>query len=177
MDDTFKIALDIVLKFEGGYSNDLNDPGKATNFGIIQEVYNEYRSFKRLSPKEVKEIEQNEVEGIYYNYYWLKGDCDKFPRRLAFCHFDSCVNCGVERSNKFLQKSVNVIVDGILGPKTFEGINNLKNTDGLENIITKYLNWRREYYRELSTKRPQLRKFLNGWLNRVNQLQTILKGE
>ena len=69
MDDNselFKKALKFVLKWEGGYVNDPDDKGGATNKGITQCTYNGWLKTKGLKPKDVKNITDVEVAQIYY---------------------------------------------------------------------------------------------------------------
>jgi lysozyme family protein len=85
-------AMKFVLKWEGGYTNDPNDPGGETKYGISK------RSYPDL---DIKNLTIEEATDIYYQNYWLKAGCDNvlFPFNLIF--FDTAVNCGVERAKRF----------------------------------------------------------------------------
>ena len=65
MDELFKKALKFVLKWEGGYVNNPNDKGGATNKGITQYTYNNWLKTHGLQPRNVKFITDDEVEQIY----------------------------------------------------------------------------------------------------------------
>jgi lysozyme family protein len=65
---TLSEALQFTLKWEGGYTNHPKDPGGATNFGIIQVRYDEYRKFKGLRLNPVKNITVAEYIEIYDKY-------------------------------------------------------------------------------------------------------------
>ena len=67
---TLKEALVFTLAWEGGFTNHPLDPGGATNYGIIQSRYDEYRKFKGLAKQSVKFISKSEYEEIYDKYYW-----------------------------------------------------------------------------------------------------------
>ncbi len=85
MNKNFSVALDFVLKWEGGYSNDPNDPGGETNFGIS----------KRSYPNEdIKNMTKERAIKIYYENYWLKQKCNELPFPINFCVFNCGVNCG-----------------------------------------------------------------------------------
>ena len=69
--EIFKKALTFVLIREGGYVNDPDDPGGATNRGITQRTYNAYLAKLKKPTADVKNITEYEVKEIYYNNYWL----------------------------------------------------------------------------------------------------------
>jgi lysozyme family protein len=50
MRGNFERALAAVLVHEGGYVNHPKDPGGATNKGVTQRVYDDYRLGRGLSP-------------------------------------------------------------------------------------------------------------------------------
>ena len=52
--ELFKKALAFVLKWEGGFVNDPDDKGGATNKGITQTTYNSYLKSKKQKTKSVK---------------------------------------------------------------------------------------------------------------------------
>lgn len=169
--DIFELALNFTLKAEGGYVNDPDDPGGATNKGIIQSEYNKYRTSKKLPLISVKEITDDEVKEIYYNDYWIKAKCNLMPNRLAVAHFDTAVNVGVNQANKFLQRSLKVKDDGIIGNITIEALNKITNT---YHIVYIYIDQRKIFYINLVKNKKILIKFLKGWTNRINNLNQFL---
>lgn len=171
MDNLFKeIALPLVLKYEGGFTDHPLDKGGATNKGIIQSEYDAYRKEKKLNCQSVKFISQEEVEYIYFNKYWLKAKCEQMPKKVAVIHFDTSVNTGVKQAAKFLQRSVKVEDDGAVGKITLEAVNKLDQ----EMIITSYLDQRKSFYEYLVEKNPTQKVFLNGWLNRISNLKIVV---
>ena len=166
----FKEALILTLKYEGGFSDDPDDPGGATNKGITQSVFDAYRKSKNLPLQSVKLISDEEVEDIYYQRYWLVASCDKITPKFSIVHFDTAVNTGTKQAAKFLQRSIEIEADGIIGQKTIEKLNQQdENT-----VIKNYLDQRRTFYKNLVEKKPTLQKFLKGWLIRVDNLENYL---
>lgn len=147
--DLFKKALSFVLKWEGGYVNNPNDKGGATNKGITQGTYNNWLISQGKSRKDVKFISQQEVEEIYYKNYWLKAGCEKMSKVFAVICFDTAVNMGVGRVKEFLQAA--------------------RWTDP-----QKFLAAREQKYKEFA-KYGNQKIFLNGWLNRLNDLRNFIK--
>jgi len=126
-DDAFKIVLD----FEGGYVNDPDDKGGATNYGITYNTLNNAKT-KGWVPFNVtiQNIQLEHAKIIYRKGYWDAVQADSLPHPLDLIMFDSAVNHGPNAAVKLLQKSLNVLlpytelaVDGIIGPLTLRAIN------------------------------------------------------
>ncbi len=153
----FNDALSQILKFEGGYSNDPDDPGGATNFGITQSLYDP------TLKKNVKDITKPEVEKLYW-IIWRQAGCDKIDSispKLAEIHFDCAVNCGAYQANKLLQDVLQVKIDGVFGPQTLSKIK-----DSL--LVRKlYLDRRKQFYDSLIKQKPKLAKFKKSWYSRL----------
>lgn len=92
----FEEAVSFVLKWEGGYTNDPNDPGGETKYGICK------RSYPTL---DIKNLTLDKAKEIYYQNYWLKAGCDELSPPLDIIVFDTAVNCGVGRAKEFLEIS------------------------------------------------------------------------
>jgi lysozyme family protein len=147
--ELFKKALKFVLEREGGYVNNPNDKGGATNKGITQNTYNAYLQSKGRPTKDVRNITQAEVEDIYYSRYWLTAKCHEMSPKFAVLCFDTAVNMGVGRVKPFLQEAQYMDIDVFILAR-----------------IRKYNEF---------AKVPNQRGFLHGWLNRVFALVDFVK--
>lgn len=123
MKANYPAALAAVLVHEGGYVNHPKDPGGATNKGVTQGVYDDWRIKKGLPPRSVKHLEQSELEAIYRKQYWDACRCDDLPSGVDYCVFDFAVNSGTGRAARFLQEALLVTVDGRIGPVTLAAAN------------------------------------------------------
>lgn len=175
MTERFKQCLRFVLKWEGGYSPpQVGDPNP-TNYGIIQKVYDDWRKKRNLPPKPVKDITLNEVQQIYWERYWLPIKGDVLPVPLDLAVFDTGVNMGVGTAIKLLQRAINdclpqdkwIKVDGLWSPTIVHHANNLP----LKPLIDKFLTRRIDRYHAIAKANPAKKRFLKGWLNRVNDLK------
>ena len=54
---------------EGGYVDDPDDPGGATNMGITFDTLQTWRQAP-ITKEDVKNLERNEAEQIYFQFYW-----------------------------------------------------------------------------------------------------------
>jgi lysozyme family protein len=163
MDTNFDKSLQLILKFEGGFCDDPQDKGGKTNFGIIQTVYDTYRKSKNIPIQSVQLITDQEVKDIYYKNYWLAAKCDKLPAGVDTVHFDAAVNCGTGQAAKFLQRTIGVTVDGVIGDQTLAKVNSLNSTVAVKT----YSGNRVDFYIDLVVKDVTQLKFLKGWIRRV----------
>lgn len=92
MDKEFEKAVKFVLKWEGGYCNDPNDPGGETKYGISKKSY---------PNEDIKNMTIERAKEIYYQNYWrkLKLDLMDFPMNIII--FDTSVNLGIKRATMF----------------------------------------------------------------------------
>lgn len=167
-------CLKFTLKWEGGYVNDPDDPGGATNYGVIQETYDKYRDGKGLEKQSVKKISKEEYTEIYRKSYWNAVKADKIPAPLDLVMFDSGINNGMRTSIKWLQASVGAAADGDWGAKTDKAISEYIEEHGALKLAQQVLNFRESRYRSLVVKNPKLKKFLKGWMNRINDLRKTI---
>ncbi|MFY9223527.1 MAG: glycosyl hydrolase 108 family protein [Blastocatellia bacterium] len=163
---TFDKALSFVLRWEGGYVDDPDDPGGATNKGITQNVFNNYLKSQDQPIVSVKDITNEQVTTIYQQNYWEAAHCDTLPSNLAIAQFDTAVNMGVGRAVKFLQAALGVTVDGVYNANT----SNTAQKCDVSTTLKTYLDARESYYREIA-QHKNLDKFLKGWLNRLDALK------
>ena len=161
--DRFEKFLDYIFEVEGGFTDDENDRGGATNFGITEE---EAREFSYTG--DMRNLTKDFAENIYLKKYYLGNKLDKIiDDRVALSIFDWAVNSGGKGikkaqivANKF---GANLIVDGIVGNKTLEAINNINP----EAFLKEYHEMQRTFYKNLVAKDITQEDFLKGWLNRV----------
>jgi lysozyme family protein len=173
--DYFAKSINFVLKYEGGYINHPNDKGGPTNQGITQRVYDSYRKTAGLDVRSVEFIENVEVLQIYYENYWRSGKCEALPNELQIVHFDTCVNCGPSQAAKFLQRTVGVQDDGIIGTNTINAVwiynfNFRESLTNFKSLIGNYLLQRSDFYYKLIEKDSSQKVFIKGWQNRVKEL-------
>ena len=158
MASNFQECLDLVLKSEGGWVNHPSDPGGETNLGVTKAVWEEYVGHPVAS---MKNLTKDDVAPLYELKYWRTCYCEVLPRGLDFVVFSMGVNAGPGRSVKLLQQSLGCVPDGVIGPRTRE----LISTNNSANLIAKFSETRREYYRSLKS----FPTFGKGWVARVDR--------
>lgn len=164
----YREALDFTLSMEGGYVNDPDDPGGATNFGVTQVSYTHWLYKQGLPARDVMGITREEVDSIYRNY-WTSARCDDLPYPLNVAHFDASINHGPRNAIRILQEGVGADVDGVVGPQT------LTMASHAYAKVERVLLARLRFYYDICRRRPASRKFLLGWVRRIVKLQAYIR--
>lgn len=171
----FDACLDFVLQWEGGYVNHKNDRGGATNRGITQATYDNWRVRNGLSRNPVSGISGAEVEAIYRNGYWNVVCGNDLAEPLDLCVFDAAVQHGPGRAAKWLQRVVGTIQDGKIGAKTLTALAVMVEAEGLDNVLDNYMAIRDGFYHEIVENDPNQFVFLQGWMNRLGALREAIE--
>ena len=168
MNDSFPASLAHVLRSEGGYVNDPQDPGGATNKGITQHQYDLWRIAHGQPTRPVSAVDPNEIEAMYRKWYWAPVHADELPHGVDYCVFDCAVNSGPHRAAEWLQQAAGVRVDGAIGPVTIAAVT----AADPRRIINGICNERLAYLETL----PTWGHFGRGWSVRVASVEQDARG-
>jgi lysozyme family protein len=154
----FDKAIRFVLANEGGFSDNPQDSGGLTKFGISQKSYPDW---------DIENLTEEDAIAIYRQDFWQP--YQDFEDRLATKIFDLAINMGHRRAVQILQRALRCIGarhvedDGILGPVTKQAAD-LANVDLL---LTAIKSEAAGVYRNLAATNSSQQKFLKGWLRRA----------
>ena len=148
---SFDHAFDLLINHEGGYVFDPRDPGGETKFGISKREYPNV---------DIRNLTLADAKAIYKRDYWDRAQCDRLPPDLAFDLFDAAVNSGIGQAIRWLQRSVGVADDGVVGPLTLAQIQRM---DDESAIRARFNGHRLEFMTRLSTWDV----FGKGWARRI----------
>ena len=165
MKNNYELALNHVLKSEGGWSDNPKDPGGATMKGITLAVYREWKRNPHITKDELRVIPDEDVYNLYKELYWNKVHGDELPSGVDYAVFDSAVNMGVGRASKLIQEAAGVATDGVLGQASLSAIQKANTKE----LIEKFSQLKESFYRSLKT----FPIFGKGWLNRVAEVKTL----
>lgn len=177
----FQTILEFSLWWEtggdkaGGYTNDPNDPGGETRWGISKQAHPEI---------DIKALSRVQAEAIYREHYWgsrgnQESNCDQLPWPLNAVHFDCVVNVGNRkiakdgtivmhrRANQILQRALGTNDDGYVGPKTIEAAKSQNPYEMAERAIKE-----REAYYDSRGQWADI--YRNGWKKRTMALRNFI---
>lgn len=182
MQNVDDIAREIVRR-EGGYVNDPDDPGGATKYGVtihtMRRLGLDLTGDGSVDAHDVKALSEAEAVEIFKNHYFVKPRIGELPEKLQASVFDMYVNAG-RNAVKILQRVLGkfghpVTVDGGLGPVTI-GAAQAVALLAPGHFADAYGIARRNYYYALADKRPASRKYARtrkggkgGWIRRAEE--------
>ena len=185
MQDITRIANDIVAR-EGGYVNDPDDPGGATNFGVtihtMRRLGLDLNGDGRIDAADVQRLDRAQAVQIFIDHYFQRPGIDKLPTALQASVFDMYVNAGTQAVRILQQLLVDmripVSVDGMIGPQTIAAANRAAKA-APDHLADAYGIARRNYYYALADRRPASRKYARrrdggkgGWITRAEEFIT-----
>lgn len=168
----FEKAIPLILKHEGGYVWNKADPGGETHYGITDRLDGKVDGMVDLDGDSigdvsVKGLTVHSAKIVYKRRFWdvMKGDEFK-DQQVANLVFDGFVNMGTN-GIKLLQRALYLDDDGKVGHKTLNAVNG----SDPRFVFNKVKELREKFYVDLATRKPDMKVFLKGWLNRVRAFE------
>jgi lysozyme family protein len=177
---TFDVSLARTLQHEGGYVNDPADPGGATYAGVslrfLRAAGEDIDGDGDIDEADIAALRQNtdDIVRLYHTHFWRGTKADEIKSALvADKVFDMAVNVGPRQAWKIVQRAANdlsdgtrgLTEDGIPGPKTLFRVNAMYAND--YELLARIRTYHALFYNKLVEDKPQLAKFLHGWLRRA----------
>ena len=155
--------IPIIKRWEGGYSDNPNDRGGATNSGVTLAVYQSVYG-KNKTKNDLKKMTNDQWDYIFTKLYWNKWKADEIKNQsIANILVDWIWMSGYGTIKK-IQSLFGLTSDGIVGNKTISYIN----SHDQEEVFNKIWNRRKQFYESLVKNNPSQKVFLKGWMNRLN---------
>ena len=180
--DVRRMAEEIVAR-EGGYVNDPDDPGGATNFGVtihtMRRLGLDLDGDGAVTAKDVRKLTRKKAVEISLEHYFVRPRIAELPSVLHSTVFDMYVNAG-GNAVKILQRMLRqmgeqVSVDGAIGPQTIAAATRAY-VNAPNHIVDAYGIARRNYYFGIADRRPASRKYARtraggkgGWIKRAEE--------
>lgn len=173
----FDSAVQDILRHEGGYSDQPNDKGGATKYGISLRYLKslgsngDINNDGSIDDNDIKVIDINKATAFYRRGFWDKYGYDRINNAsVAEKIFDLSVNMGPETAHKLIQKAVNLgrlsntlKEDGILGQKTIDAVNSLN----ADRLLLRLNGVAISRYIDIAERDPTQKIFIDGWLKRA----------
>lgn len=170
----FVSAYEKVLRNEGGYVNDADDPGGETYKGVARKIWSSWDGWlivdfnKRQGgfPANLEKDNQlqEKIKDFYLINYWDRLNASNIANdEVAASIFDFAVNAGVNTSASLAQMVAGADIDGFIGEKTLKKLNDFEPDHFLALFtvakVARYIN--------IVKKRPVSRKYFYGWVCRA----------
>lgn len=182
MPDVRQIAEEIVAR-EGGFVNDPDDPGGATNHGVtigtLRRLGIDVNRDTRIDVADVRALTKKQAVEIYLKHYFEGPGIAALPEALQASVFDMYVNAG-GNAVKILQRLLTDMgfpcdPDGAIGPQTIRAAQ-MAYEAAPSHLPDAYGIARRNYYYAIADKRSASRKFARrkdggkgGWIVRAEE--------
>ena len=177
-----QIAEDIVTR-EGGFVNDPDDPGGATNHGVtihtMRRLGLDVNGDTRIDAGDVRALSRDQAVEIYIEHYFTRPGLGALPEAVQASVFYMYVNAGMN-AVKILQRLCGYMgypcdPDGQVGPQTIRAAQGASEA-APTHFADAYGIERRNYYYALADARPQSRKYARrangakgGWIVRAEE--------
>jgi lysozyme family protein len=162
MNSNFENVLSLVLRDEGGFSNDPRDPGGMTNLGVTKRVWEAFVGHP-VDEGAMRALTPADVGPLYRQNYWNRVHGDDLPAGVDYAVMDFAVNSGTSRAAKTLQRACGVNDDGAIGQQTLDAVGA---ADPIT-LIDAVCDGRLAFLQTL----PTFGTFGNGWTNRVKRVK------
>ena len=162
-----------ILRYEGGFVNDPKDRGGATNMGVTLATWRQVGYDKDgdgdIDADDIKLLSANDAVSVLKLNYWDRWKSDQIGNQsIAEILVDWVWGSG-KWGIVIPQRILKVPDDGIVGTATLFALNSA-NQRGLHEAIFQA---RGRFILDLVKNHPEQKKFLDGWMNRLNQFKFV----
>ena len=174
-------SLNVVLQHEGGFAKVPMDKGGETYRGISRVNFPNWPGWPIVDQN--KPLKKNDiiinrhldklVANFYFENFWQKINADQLPGSIRTLLFVFAVNSGVKTAVKVFQTVLEdtlnkpTFIDGIVGPETIKFANQADQKILFDNLKEARL----KFYNSIVANNPTQKKFLKGWLNRLESFK------
>ena len=164
----YEKAIKVVLKHEGGYTE---DHAGATNFGVtLRSLDVDIDLDGDIDADDIRAMDVADAISFYKRRWWDQygyqqiGDDD-----VATKVFDLAINMGARQAARLVQRALRacgakgIKDDGVLGPVSYQAIGSIPP----DRLVACIRSEAAGFYRGLTISKPEYSKYLNGWLNRA----------
>lgn len=158
----FQAYTDEVLRIEGGYVNDPDDPGGETNHGITLNTARKFGyqgSMRAMTKEQAKEI--------YRQLFWNGSLASSIMHDAAFHIYLLSIHSGNRQAILILQRALGVKADGIAGVETMNAVSKASESLMIEALCYRTL----DFYVQISPRTKY--KYIQGWRNRLLSSRNI----
>ena len=175
-DKRFQYAIKTIIRQEGGLSNNKDDPGSITKYGIslryLKSAHICIDGDCKDDSNEIIHLTLTEADDVYYRQWYEKYGYNKIKNEYLLTDIMSfSINAGSCEAHKLVERAIKDItnddipVDCKLTQKTIDMVNLI------EPIVfhAAFQQEEEDFYRQIVKRNPHLKVFLKGWLRRIGE--------
>jgi len=174
-DIKFNIAMKTIMRHEGGLSNNKNDPGEITKYGIslrfLRSENLDINNDGKINSTDIIYLNLDAADKIYYKKWYQEYGYGRIVnQRILTKIMDASVNMGASQAHKLVTRALNTLyekqlyVDGILDNPTVMLINHTNPDDLYKALVKQEIS----FYRSIVKRNVMLKGFEKGWIARAN---------
>lgn len=169
MADSSKLVPFILSWETDKYTNNKKDKGGPTKYGITLATWRKVGYDKNgdgvLNEEDVKLLTKDDFHRVFKQNFWNACKADKIQdQSVANMLVDFAYNSGVKRAATYLQLTLGITADGIIGNKTLFAINK---SNG-KRLFERFKKTREDYLKSIA--KGEQEDFFNGWLRRLSYI-------
>lgn len=169
MADSSKLVPFILSWETDKYTNNKKDKGGPTKYGITLATWRRVGYDKNgdgvLNEEDVKLLTKDDFHRVFKQNFWNACKADKIQdQSVANMLVDFAYNSGVKRAATYLQLTLGITADGIIGNKTLFAINK---SNG-KRLFERFKKTREDYLKSIA--KGEQKDFLDGWLGRLSSI-------
>ena len=155
-----------ILKWEGGFVNDKDDLGGATNKGVALATFRSVYGQDKTAT-DLRNMTDQQWETIFKKHFWDKWRADEIEDQSVANILVDWLWASGSYGIKIPQRVLGVAVDGIVGAKTIAAVNAKDGNSFFKEVRQERI----DFIDRICNSRPQNKKFKKGWLNRINAIK------
>jgi len=160
----FDLYIPLLFRLEGRLglvTNHPTDKGGLTNAGVTIKTFRQFFGQDRTAD-DLRNMTYEQWYRIMKSYWDdCKGDRIR-NQSIAELVVDWNINSGIT-GMKEAQRCLNLVADGVYGPKTLTALN----SDPQKCVFCRIMDARKAFFKRLASASPSQAANLNGWLNRL----------
>jgi len=169
MADIKKLAP-VVAKWEAGFVNDPTDKGGATNMGITIGTWRQIGYDKDgdgdIDVQDIRALDEHDFSAVL-KVYWNRWQANRLINQSVANILVDWVFTSGAWGIKIPQRILGLKEDGVVGPRTLEALN----SQNQKELFNKIFEARKKFFNDIVKNNPSQKRFIKGWLNRLNDFK------
>lgn len=160
----------IVAKWEAGFVNDPVDKGGATNMGITIGTWRQIGYDKNrdgiIDVKDIRLLDEHDFAAVL-RIYWNRWRAERIINQSVANILVDWVFTSGSWGIRIPQRILGLKEDGVVGPLTLKAINEQPPKE----LFNKLFKARQKFFNDIVKNNPSQKRFIKGWLNRLNDFK------